>query len=103
MAGDGRAKSYLVECYWPGISAEQLAAAARRAQQAAVDLRRQGRALRFLGSILVPADEIVFCLFDGAEADVRTVSEQAGVPYERVLESVRIDGSQSGEEPGIHE
>jgi hypothetical protein len=53
------------------------------------------RALRFLGSILVLADETVFCLFDGLEADVRTVSEQAGVPFERVLESLRIDGSQS--------
>jgi hypothetical protein len=42
----------------------------------------------------VPADETVFCLFDGAEADVRAVSEQAGVPFERVLESLRIDVGQ---------
>jgi hypothetical protein len=38
----------------------------------------------------VTADESVFCLFDGVESDVRAASEQAGVPFERVLESVRI-------------
>ena len=49
------------------------------------------------GSILVPADETVFCLFDGVEADVRAVSEEAGMPFERVLESLRIDGRQRKE------
>ena len=43
------------------------------------------------GSILVPSDETVFCLFDGSEADVRAVSQQADMPFERVLASVRID------------
>jgi hypothetical protein len=42
----------------------------------------------------VPADETVFCLFDGLEDDVRTVSEHAGVPFERVLASLLIDGKQ---------
>jgi hypothetical protein len=85
--------TYLVECYWPGISEEKLAAAAGRAEEAAHKLRTQGRELRFLGSILVPADETVFCLFDGLETDVRAVSQHADIPYERVLESVRIDGN----------
>jgi hypothetical protein len=47
-----------------------------------------------VGTIFVPAAETVFCLFDGLEADVRTVSSQAGVPFERALESLRIDGKQ---------
>ena len=93
MSGSSESRSYLVECYWPGVSEEKLAVAARRAHAASSDLRRHGRELRFVGSILVPADETVFCLFDGIEADVRTVTEQAGVPFERVLESIRIDGS----------
>jgi hypothetical protein len=87
-------RSYLVECYWPGVSEEKLAAATQRVRTAASELRRHGRELRFVGSILVPADETVFCLFDGLEADVRTASEQAGVPFERVLESLLIDGNQ---------
>ena len=90
MAADDHPTGYLVECYWPGVSAAKLAAAVERAEQAADELRGQGRSLHFLGSILVPADEVVFCLFDGAEADVRAVSEKAGVPFERILESLRI-------------
>jgi len=43
----------------------------------------------------VPADETVFCFFDGQEADVRAVSEKAGVPFERILESLRIGCSQA--------
>jgi Nickel responsive protein SCO4226-like len=91
-------KGYLVECYWPGVSEAKLAAAVERAQQAAAALRGQGRELRFLGSILVPADETVFCLFNGSEADVRTVSEESGVPYERILESLRIIGNHEAKE-----
>lgn len=70
MSADGQLRGYLVECYWPGVSAEKVAAAVERAEQAADELRGQGRSLRVLGSILVPADETVFCLFDGEEADV---------------------------------
>ena len=90
--------SYLVECYWPGVSEEKLAAVAERAQQAARRLRRQGRVLRFRGSLLVPEDETVFCFFDGEEADVRSASEQAGMPFERVLVSLRIDGKRQMKE-----
>jgi Protein of unknown function (DUF4242) len=93
MSGDDRPRGYLVECYWPGVSAEQVAAAVERAEQAAGELRSHGRPLHFLGSILVPADETVFCLFDGEEADVRAVSDKASVPYERILESLRIEAS----------
>jgi hypothetical protein len=85
--------SYLVECYWPGINAETHAGAASRARAAVSELGREGRHLRFVGSILVPLDETVFCLFDGSEADVRAASERAGVPFERVLESLRIEGA----------
>ena len=84
--------SYLVECYWPGVNAEKLAASVKRVRASASALRRQGGNVTFLSSILVPADESVFCLFDGVEADVRAASEQAGVPFERVLEALCIDG-----------
>jgi Protein of unknown function (DUF4242) len=98
MSGHGQPRGYLVGCYWPGVSAEKLAAAVERAEQAADELRGQGRSLRFLGTILVPADETVFCLFDGEEADVRAVSEKAGVPFERILESLRIGSVQTKQE-----
>jgi hypothetical protein len=91
-------RSYLVECYWPGVNRERLAVSAKRLRAATSALREEGRDVTF-GSILVPADESVFCLFDGIEADARAASGQAGVPFERVLESLRIDGAQrQGEE-----
>jgi hypothetical protein len=92
-------ESYLVECYWPGVDEEKLAATLKRLRSAASALRRRGGDVTFLGSILVPADETVFALFDGFEADVRAANERAGVPFDRVLESRRMDGEQGkGEE-----
>jgi hypothetical protein len=90
MPGSERSKSYLVECYWPGVSEEVLAATVERAREAAAELRRQGGEVDLLTAILVPDDETVFCLFEGAEADVRAVSERADVPFERVLASLWI-------------
>lgn len=91
-------QSYLVECYWPGVSAEALAVVTAGVLEAARDLQGQGRELRFLGSLLVAADETVFCLFEGAEIDVRAASERAGLQYERVLRSLRIWGNDRLEE-----
>lgn len=91
MSCSNGSRTYLVECYWPGVSEEKLVAATQRAQAAAAELGREGHELRFVGSILVLSDETVFCLFDGCEADVLRASEKAGVPFERVLESRRID------------
>jgi predicted amino acid dehydrogenase len=91
--GDGAsAKTYLVECFWPGVTRERLITVARRAHAGAAALHQQGRDVSLLGSILVLADETVFCIFEGAEDDVRTVADQMGLRYERVLESLTIDG-----------
>ena len=95
-ASDDR-RSYLVECYWPGVSIEKLVDALRRVREAQARLSGRGGDVAFLGSILGPVDETVFCLFDGREADVRAVNEQAGLLFERVLESLRIDGEQPEE------
>ena len=91
-------RSYLVECYWPGVTKEKLADVVTRADAAAGQLRRAGHDVDFQGSILVPADETVFCLFDGDEEDIRAVSERAGVPFERVVESMRVDARRVEEE-----
>ena len=98
MSGGDRRKNYLVECYWPGVSEQKLADAVARAHAAASQLRREGGDVEFLSSILVPADETVFCLFAGCEADVTATSERAEIPFERVLESLRIEGTGSKEE-----
>jgi hypothetical protein len=88
-----RTTGYLVECYWPGVTQQAVADAAHRAVQAAAEIRRQGHDVYFLTAILVPSDETVFCLFEGQKAAVRAASDRAGVPVERVLESIRVDGN----------
>jgi hypothetical protein len=98
MSSSDCSKGYLVECYWPGVSEEKLTVTAKRAREAAWALRQQGGNVFFIGSILVPADESVFCLFDGVEADVRAATEQAGIPFERLLKSLRIDGMEMQQE-----
>ena len=98
MSGSVGSSSYLVECYWPGVDEAKLSEAVQRAKAVLSMRGRAGRRVEFVGAILVPADETVFCLFDGAEEDVRSVTEQAGVPFERVLASLRIDGKPPKEE-----
>jgi Protein of unknown function (DUF4242) len=80
------ARTYLVECFWPGVSEELLADTTARATTAesAVD------EVSCLETILVPHDEIVFCVFAGPSAErVGDVARHAGLPVERVCESVR--------------
>jgi hypothetical protein len=86
--------SYLGECYWPGVNEQKLDHAAERMRTAADELPGQRHDLRFGGSILLPAGQAIVWLFDGDEADMRALSEQASVASERVLRSLRIGGSE---------
>ena len=43
--------------------------------------------MRYLGSILLQADEVVLCQFEGTPAAVREVAERSQVLFERILES----------------
>ena len=89
MVDRAPARTYLVECYWPGIDREKVDDTEGRLRDLVSSLRSEGRDIAYLGSILVPCDESLFCLFEGQEADVRTVTTRAGAPFGRVLESLR--------------
>jgi hypothetical protein len=94
-------RSYLVECYWPGVSEETVAALSDHVRSVSAEFRRDGIAVDLVESILVPGDETVFCIFTGDEEHVRAVSARAGVPLERVVESLRfqadgVDGATGG-------
>jgi hypothetical protein len=76
---------YMAECLWPGVSDADLAAVDERARSSAE--ASAGR-VRYLGSRLVPLDEVVFCFFSGPSPEaVRAVAERAAIPFERILES----------------
>jgi len=99
-------RTYLVECFWPGVDEAQVAAAAERvADDASVVCHEL---------ILVPADEIVLGLFHArSQTAIAEASRRAGLPSERIVESIRIqpgdqdvgaghDGRRDGTPAGAH-
>ena len=75
------------ECYWPGVVESDLQALDERLRASTAVLQSRGEPVRYLGSILLRADEVVLCQFEGAPAAVREVAERSEVPFERILES----------------
>jgi hypothetical protein len=80
---------FVAECFWPGVDEAAVRAVDARASQSAAELTRNGSPVRYLGSLLIREDEVVLCLFEGELTSVREAAEQAGVPYERILEAAR--------------
>ncbi len=93
MSAAGEPTACLVECYWPGVTEQKLLAVVERVQAAIERRHTHGRTLRLLGSILVPADETVFCLFEGEQGEVEAVSTAAELPFERILGSRWMDAT----------
>ena len=84
-----RTSGYLAECFWPGVTEPDLCALDERIVAATVELAGTGSVPQYLGSILMRDDEVVLCLFDGPEAEIRAAVERAGVPFERILATAR--------------
>ena len=78
---------YAAKCYWPGVTEtdiEQVAAASR-----AGDPELTANGVAYLGSLLFSGDDLVLCLFEGpSRAAVKRASERAGIPCERLMDSV---------------
>lgn len=78
----------IAECLLPGLT---VPAAEVLAQRVAAELTsRPCPAVGFLGALFMPDDEVLLCLFSGPQADVRAVSERAGLPFERILACVGL-------------
>jgi hypothetical protein len=78
---------YAAKCYWPNVSPTELEQVASRAAHSAGAVDPPD--VLYLGSLLFAADDLVLCLFDGtSRAGVKRVSEQLGIPCERVMDSV---------------
>jgi len=76
---------YLVEHYSPGLTVDGLGCRAARVRETAVAMGSEGRAVRYLRSTIVPADEALLCVLEaGSEELVREVYTRAGVPFERL-------------------
>jgi uncharacterized protein DUF4242 len=77
--------SFMAECFWPGVKAADVRALDERARLSSVGTR-----VRFLGSVLMPDDEVVLCEFEGTAEAVRRVAESAGIPFDRIVETRRL-------------
>ncbi len=91
MPGARESSWQIAECLLPGITptiAEALG------DQIRAELARSGSPVSFIGSLLMPEDEVLLCLFAGPLAEVRTASEGAGLPFERILGCLRFGWTQ---------
>ena len=81
---------YTAKCFWPGVNEPALRLAAARAGD---------EASAFRGALYLPGDELVLCLFDSPSPDdVRRASTNAGLPCERVIETVWVAPGNEREE-----
>jgi hypothetical protein len=78
--------AYVAECFWPGVSERDLSALDDRTQARVAELRRAGANVHYRGSLLLRADEVVLCRFEGDADAVRAAAELAAIPFERILE-----------------
>jgi hypothetical protein len=82
---------FMAECFWPGVTEQSVGDAGERLRRAARALAGQGRASHYIGSILVPADEIALCLFEApSHAAASELNEVAAIPSERILRIVQL-------------
>ena len=77
---------YTAKCFWPGVTEDELRLATSRAWSQTADPQTV-----FRGALYLPTDELVLCLFEStSKPPVKLTSEGAGLPCERVIESVWI-------------
>jgi len=78
---------YTAKCYWPGVTEDELRLAAAQADSQT----RERQQTVFRGALYLPRDELVLGLFESsARANVKRASDQAGMPCERIIETVWV-------------
>jgi hypothetical protein len=88
---------YMVERHLPGITNEQLTAAAKSAKTTTAEMSSEGTPVRYLRSTFVPREEKCFCLFEGeSEEAVREANERAQIPFERIHEAEFVTSEDLG-------
>jgi hypothetical protein len=83
---------YAAKCYWPDVTPTELAEVTSRAERGG---GASAPEVGYLGSLLFADDHVVLCLFEGpSRAAVRRASEQAGIPWERLMASAWVNPGQ---------
>jgi hypothetical protein len=80
---------YLVEWYWPDLTATQLDHTVARLERCAAEICGQGSSVQLLMTLSVPTDEVLFGVFGAGSAEaVSEVCRRAGIPAERLTKAV---------------
>jgi hypothetical protein len=88
---------YAAKCYWPGVTESDLEQVAGRA--AGTGLTTGAATVRYLGSLLFAADDLVLCLFCGpSRSAVLQASDRLGIPSERLMDSTWLGPCQRSPE-----
>jgi hypothetical protein len=84
---------YTAKCFWPEAGESEIRLAAARASREAVQ-----HDAGFQGALYLPGNELVLCLFEAmSPSSVKSESEAAGMPCERVMETVWIAPGREGQ------
>jgi len=95
LATTPQSRTFLVERYWPGIDEPMARTVLSNLERAARAMTREGTPVEHVVSILMPADEVVFSLFQAAdETAVRSVNERAEIPMDRIAAAIALRPSQ---------
>jgi Protein of unknown function (DUF4242) len=80
--------SYVAECFWPGVTRAELEALDGRAAYFARRTSGTEQPVRYIGSMLMPEDEVVFCFFEGRSAGaIASAARGAQIPFARIVAS----------------
>jgi hypothetical protein len=83
--------TYLVERYWPDVDLETLRDALPRLEAAASAMTAEGNRVEHVGSILMPADQVVFSLITADdESLVRELNARAELPAHRIASAIAL-------------
>jgi len=85
-------RTFLVERYWPGIDLAQLRDILPRLESAARAMTATGSRVEHVGSILMPADQVVFTLIAApSESVVREVNQRADLRIDRIAVVIQVE------------
>ncbi len=83
--------TFIVERYWPGIDESRLRAVLPDLERAARDMRAEGQSVEHVGTILMPADQVVFTLIAApSESVAREVNERADIRIDRITLAIQV-------------
>lgn len=92
--------TFLVERYWPGVTRPVLDAAVDRVRRVLEDPSGDGGSVTHIGTLLLDADEVVFCVFSATSREaVDAVNQRAGFPFDRIVQGTWLSRTATDARP----